>query len=900
MHCPQCQKDLAVDARFCHSCGASLNEDATRRMSYRTPVSKSASSFDSIDNARFVPGTILAERYRIVGLLGKGGMGEVYRADDLKLSQPVALKFLPQRYLSDGAALARFHREVRVARQVSHRNVCRVYDIGEIDGQHFLSMEYIKGEELSSLLRRIGRLPSDKALQIARQICAGLAAAHESGILHRDLKPSNVMIDDDGNVRITDFGLAGLAEEFHDDEIVAGTPGYMAPEQFEGQAPTARSDIFSLGLVLYELFTGKRAYDAATLGELMKLRRSDTTPITPTSIVKDLDPVIERVIERCTEKDPASRPSSALQIAAALPGGDPLAAALAAGETPSPEMVAAASKKGTLKPAVALGLLAAFVSLLLLSMWLSGFGTLHRSIPLTKSPEILREQASQIASSFGYTSHSDRKYSFAYDRDLYNYLEEHLDSLNPKDVLRNGQPALMYFWYRQSPLPLVPYDTQFIDMDDPPNEIPGMVRMNLDTEGRLIYFDAVPEQVQGQASSLPSSSHGQNPHFETLFRLAGLDINKFQRIPSEWTPPSAYDERQAWSGVLPAFPRIPIRVEAAAFHGKPIYFEVVSPWTKPLSQPWEPTSRQKAGTWILLVLFFAIVLVAALLALSNLRSGRGDRKGALRLGLFFFVFRMVFWMMSTHHVATTSEFFLLLSGLQSALFWSSFLALLYLALEPYLRRRWPQRIISWSRLVAGDFRDPMIGRDVLIGAVLGVLCISLMLSRGALASVTGRHNMPDVIDGFETSLFGIGAFSSLLITQVTASLVQALMVVFLLLLLSLLFRRDWVGIVIGTIILVSVFVTPVIGSEPIVTIVMIVGVVLILVFGALRFGPITVFACLTVFHLWIFFPITTDFSAWYATAFAADLVFLVLLAVYGYYVSLGGQPMFSGKLLKED
>src|SRR6185503_4662142 len=160
----------------------------------RSATSKT-SSFDSIDNARFVPGTILADRYRIVGLLGKGGMGEVYRADDLKLSQPVALKFLPERLLSDGAALARFHREVRVARQVSHRNVCRVYDIGELDGRHFLSMEYIKGEELSSLIRRIGRLPSDKAVQLARQICAGLAAAHDVGVMHRDLNPANVMID---------------------------------------------------------------------------------------------------------------------------------------------------------------------------------------------------------------------------------------------------------------------------------------------------------------------------------------------------------------------------------------------------------------------------------------------------------------------------------------------------------------------------------------------------------------------------------------------------------------------------------------------------------------------------------------------------------------------------------
>ncbi len=185
---------------------------------------------------------MLAGRYRIVGLLGKGGMGEVYRADDLKLGQPVALKFLPDRLLGDGASLARFHREVRVARQVSHKNVCRVYDIGETDGHHFLSMEYIKGEELSSLLRRIGRLPVDKAVQISRQVCAGLAAAHDSGVLHRDLKPANVMIDGDGNARILDFGLAGLSEEFREDEMGAGTPAYMAPEQLEGSAVTVRTD----------------------------------------------------------------------------------------------------------------------------------------------------------------------------------------------------------------------------------------------------------------------------------------------------------------------------------------------------------------------------------------------------------------------------------------------------------------------------------------------------------------------------------------------------------------------------------------------------------------------------------------------------------------------------------
>jgi serine/threonine protein kinase len=204
-----------------------VQKEASAGRKGATPTPRASVSFDSIDNARFVAGTILAERYRIVGLLGRGGMGEVYRADDLKLGQPVALKFLPEMLSNDGGALARFHREVRIARQVSHRNVCRVYDIGEINGQQFLSMEYIRGEELSSLLRRIGRLPLDKATQIARQLCAGIAAAHEGGVLHRDLKPANVMIDGDGNVRVLDFGLAGLAEELRESSCAAWRKSLM-------------------------------------------------------------------------------------------------------------------------------------------------------------------------------------------------------------------------------------------------------------------------------------------------------------------------------------------------------------------------------------------------------------------------------------------------------------------------------------------------------------------------------------------------------------------------------------------------------------------------------------------------------------------------------------------------
>src|SRR5437764_543368 len=225
-------------------------------------------------SSAFTPGAIIAGRYRLVALLGKGGMGEVYRADDLTLDQPVALKFLPEGVAGNDARLAQFHNELRIARQISHKNVCRLYDLGDAEGRRFLTMEYVDGEDLAASLRRFGRMPPDKALQIARQLCAGVAAAHEKGVLHRDLKPANVMVDGAGNVRITDFGLAVAAGDSN--AVRAGTPQYMAPEQLTGGAASVRTDVYALGLILFEMFTGKRAFDAKTFNELLSLHETRT------------------------------------------------------------------------------------------------------------------------------------------------------------------------------------------------------------------------------------------------------------------------------------------------------------------------------------------------------------------------------------------------------------------------------------------------------------------------------------------------------------------------------------------------------------------------------------------------------------------------------------------------
>src|SRR5882762_9503735 len=248
--CGRCQTENPDTNRFCGSCSAPLNGTSpaslvptelspTPRVTSRPRSSGSAS--DSSEDGRFLPGTLLGDRYRIISLLGAGGMGEVYRATDLRLGQPVALKFLPEETASDPKTLARFHTEVRIARQVAHPNVCRVYDIGEVEGLQYISMEYVDGEDLHSLLRRIGCLPHDKALEFARKLCAGLAAAHDKGVLHRDLKPANIMIDGRGQLQ----------------DITSGTPACMAPEQRAGREVSVRSDIYSLALILREMFAEK-------------------------------------------------------------------------------------------------------------------------------------------------------------------------------------------------------------------------------------------------------------------------------------------------------------------------------------------------------------------------------------------------------------------------------------------------------------------------------------------------------------------------------------------------------------------------------------------------------------------------------------------------------------------
>ncbi|MBL7037767.1 MAG: serine/threonine protein kinase [Pirellulaceae bacterium] len=844
------------------------------------------------EHGRFLPGMLLANRYRVVGLLGQGGMGEVYRADDLKLGQPLALKFLPERLAGDSDVLKFFHNEVRLARQIAHPNVCRVYDIGEVGGQHFLSMEYVDGEDLASLLRRIGRLPPDKGIAIARQLAAGLAAAHDRGIVHRDLKPANVMLDGRGQVRIMDFGLACLSQTAGDQEFVAGTPPYMAPEQLAGEPVTVRSDLYSLGLVLYEMFTGQRPFGADSPTELASVRRKEL-PVPPSGIIEGLEPAVERVILRCLETDPQDRPPSASSLLAALPGVDTLSAALAAGETPSPEMVAAAGHGGGLRPAVGgLCLAGVLVGLLAVAFLSDRATTIGQTV--LESPHSLAERAKKIIEGLGYEDPpGDSAYGFIYEDD-------------------RPQLAPVIFWYRQGPSVFVPqlFAGSFaaqgdgtVSPDDPP-PMPGEVSVRLDPQGRLLELRVFPSSLDEAESSAAARNNSQAafpPWSTDLFREAGLigtddahsDIEKFSPLPVTWPAPLGCDSRKAWQGQYPNTETL-VTVEAAVWAGRPVYFQV-SPKDQEGQQQGQPGNPSAFRAYTKITVFLLMMIAGGLLARHNLRRGRGDRKGALRLTWYVLIVYAVYWVLHAGRAANPPAWSVFMMGMEMALSVALILWLFYVALEPYVRRLWPETMISWSRLLGGHYRDPQVGRDLLVGAMFGVFA-RLLWQIGILAPSWCGLGAVDLL-GPQRAYVGVplrllmggryclGEFFHCQSTAVGGGLCALL---FLLLLRMVLRNQFLAG---GAYILYGALVLTIGIGHPYIS--WFVGGLtsLLVVVLLIRFGLLAVVSFMFV-RLLLTYPITTDLSATYAVSTTLlPLGVVVALASYGFYVSLAGRPL---------
>jgi len=862
--------------------GGSAPPGSTRARS----VADSAAARTAVAHGRFDPGIILVERYRIVALAGRGGMGEVYRADDLKLGQPVALKFLPPALQGDDDRRERFYNEVRMARQVTHPAVCRVHDVGEVDGRLFLSMEYVDGEDLGSLLRRIGRLPQDKATELARQLCAGLAAAHDKGVLHRDLKPGNVMVDGRGRVRITDFGLSGLVDGIDADDVRSGTPAYMSPEQLAGRDVTVRSDVYALGLVLYELFTGKRAFDGRTIAELSRQR--EELPEDPSSVIGDLDPATERAILRCLEKDPADRPQSAMAVAAALPGGDPLAAALAAGETPSPEMVAALATGEGLAPAWAAACVAVVAVALIASPMLAPGQQLAATAPLERSAAALEDHARELVRRVGYRAPpADEAVGWGLDVDYLQWVQKNDKSPGRWAGIAAAEPPLVIFWYRSSPRVFVSVESSGrVSYGQPAQTVSGMTSVQMDTKGRLVLFSAVPPQIE---EPRPPAAE---PDWAVLFAEAGLDRSRFRSVPPLWIPEHYADHRAAWEGPYASREDIPVRIEAASVHGIPTYFEVVGPWGRPMRMlPFQLTAQQTLGVQVSMAVFLGVMVMALLLARRHLLLGRGDRRGATRLALFTLSVGTAVWAMEANHAADAgAEIALFGRGTGFNLLVAALIFVLYLALEPFLRRRWPRALVTWTRVLAGRISDPLVGRDVLVGAAGGALMTIIAYGSKFLPRLLGAPpQAPWWFVGLDPLLGPMMAIAGILDKTVVA-VGLGLGVVLSLLLLRTIVRWEWLAAAILVIVLAAQ--PALLANEawwivlPVAIVIRVVPVVL-----SLRFGVLPTIVCIFVGDLLFGMPITGDFSSWKATPTLMAFAVVIVLVIHGFRSATAGRRL---------
>jgi serine/threonine-protein kinase len=824
-----------------------------------------------------VPGALFADRYRIVALLGRGGMGEVYRADDLRLGQPVALKFLPEALADDPGRLDRLYNEVRTARQIAHPAVCRVYDIGEADGQHFLSMEFVDGEDLASLLRRIGRLPQDKAIEIARQVCAGLGAAHDKGVLHRDLKPENIMLDGRGKARITDFGLAGLAASIQGDDVRSGTPAYMSPEQLAGREVTTASDVYALGLVLYEVFTGRKPFAGRTLAEITR-QHNEGTPVSPSQIVSEIDPAVERAILHCLEPDPRQRPHSALAVAAALPGGDPLAAALAAGETPSPELVAASGALEGVSPIVAWTLLAAVALTVALALVAVRRVQISGYVPLDKPPQALEDRAHEVLRALGSEAKAeDSAVGYSVDSDYLRYIEARVTTPDRWNVLRNDRPALVRFYYRQSDRPLVSTShNSRVYFTNPPITLSGMAGVELDLQGRLVGFYATPPQREDEGPAAPPVD------WSPLFTQARVDVARFKPVAPRWTPPFHTDARAAWVGTDAARPDLPLRIEAGAYCGKPVFFQMVWEWTRP--ERMEAASArpgQTAAGRVGLAIIIVMTATALLLARHNLRLGRGDRTGARRLAALALMGELCGWLLGAHHVAEIGgEMTLIIRGLGVCILVAAVVWILYLALEPYIRRHWPDMLVSWTRLLGGRWKDPLVGRDVLLGTAVGALVAmvipfvrTIVLRWFGLPPLAPYGDVLDVTLGLRNVLTSVVDIS-------VGTLAYAMLLVLVLLVFRLVLPRDGLAAIafMVTLSLPSAIQSPLPFAPALILNALGIGAPLYFV---LRQGVLVTVVAMFVANLLSAMPVPPSLGHWAANGMVAALIVVSSLALYG-------------------
>ena len=847
--------------------------DSTRRPA-GTKTLKSNAVADSV---RFLPGSRLSQRYRIVSLVGQGTMGEVYRADDLKLGHPVAIKLLPPKFAGDPKRLEFFHNEVRLSRQISHPNVCRVYDIGEFEDLHFLTMEYVDGEDLKSLLRRIGKVPGDKGVEIAQQICAGLASAHDLNVIHRDLKPANIMIDGQGRARITDFGLARTLTDSVATEV-AGTPIYMAPEQLSQGTTNIQTDVFALGLVLQELFTGKAVFPAKSLAELRRMHDEAAT-LSCSSLTRDIDPLVATAIQSCLEIRPENRAQSCRAVGAALPGGEPLAAALAAGHTPTPDQVAASGGSGAMSLRAVVVLMVAIVLGIVAVLGSSGSSVINQS-GLNKHPQILLDDAKALVSACGYVEPPiDYEWGLDFDR---------VTSVNggheSDPTTSHDQQRRINFWYRHSPRVLTPSSFRDhihrnigrVTYGDPPLA-PGMARLILDASGRLLRFEGMPsaENADVAAADFPWSEFLD----QTLAGALDLPSSEFVATKPTFAPAFAFDQRRSWT--VNAGNDRPTHIEAASRGRRVVYLQVDRAGIKAESIQTVPARRA--------VLYLLILAGSAVFSLYNFTIGLGDRTGARRLAIFVLVGHLVmFALVGSHTMAPSAEGPLVQQGVALSIFAAVELWMGYMAVEPLVRRVWPRNLISWYRVLAGRFRDPLVGQQILLG-VLVAIGLRLMKPLGVFVADSLGEVFPIPLQMTLWPLRGTSFSLARIIASLIFSIQLGLTYLFSFVVLRMAFRRSALALVVFSAIWTAAFSQ----YAAITTVGIVFMFAAMFAKGAMlvRCGLLSVIVILFVERL-LHWPVSMDASVWYFPIGLCGLVPVAAIALYGGYTAAGGRQVF--------
>ncbi|MBK5256864.1 MAG: protein kinase, partial [Vicinamibacteria bacterium] len=686
---------------------------------------------------------------------------------------------------------------------------------------------------------------------------------------------------------------------------MSGTPHYMAPEQLTGEGASLRSDVYALGLVLHEMLTGKRVFEAKSLNELRALH-AETKPPSLSTSARDVDPGLERVVLRCLARDPNDRPASARIVLASLPGGDPLQAALLAGETPSPEMVAAASKVGDLRPAVAWACLISGLLGLVLVAGLCQRAMLYHVAPLTKPPEALVERAKEVLSRLGYReAPADEAYGFEVDREVVDYARREYVSPDWWRSLGRIWPGPYRFYYRQSQallwsqswiltLPnLSPAELGRVTRTDPPLITPGMKEIVLDAQGRLVSLVAVPPRFEVAAGPWAE------PDWRALITESGFDPQRLRPVASSWAAPVDSDRKAAWDGASPEEPEVQLHFEAASYRGRPVYFEVKGPWVQASST----LARSHSLVWLAAVVFGAFLVAvsvgAAVLVRRNLRLGRGDRRGAFRLAQFGFVTLTLAHLFRADHTSEAlPEFHLILQIVGQALSTGMGVWLTYMALEPAVRRRWPDALISWSRLLAGRYKDPIVGRDVLVGVLAGLaIALQFPIVRLVPAALGWTPLSPQLLS---TTLSAPWHMAFFFFLSPVVALTQSLLILFFLYLLLGLFKRAWAALLVFSLFFLAMGAFGMAQNEDRLVVTVATGMTLVILMWVLvRFGLFSSTVLLFTFYVLVRTPMTLDWSAWYAGRSFAVLGFFAALMVASFYTSLGGKPMF-GKALQDD